>query len=252
MTTTQQPDRILWFDLETTSVNPTEARIVQVAAVLTDMNFTPVSDVIETLVNPEVEIPADTIEVHGITNEMVANAPKFRDVASGLVNFIGTAHIGGYNVIYDIQVLLAELDRLGIEFDMSNRMIIDPLTTLRIKEPRDQSTVYTYYTGETLENAHNASADIMATLRIAVAQKQKYADVNTAADMYNLSEPQNRCDLAGKIKMKDGIPVFTFGKHYNQPISENKSYLVWMLSADMPGETKKWINNYLSKENGTT
>lgn len=245
---TKQLHKIAFFDLETTSANPSECRIVQIAAVLTDMDFNPITEVISTLVNPQVPIPASATEIHGITDEMVAKAPLLIDVAPGLLAFIAECHLGGYSVKFDIQVLLNEFERLGIEFDLSGLMIIDPFVTLRVMEPRDQSTVYEYYTGEKLKDAHNAASDIFATVRIAQEQKKKYESINTPEDMWMLSEPQNQCDLAGKIKMKDGIPVFNFGKHFDNPISENKGYLSWMLTADMPMETKKWIENYLKRE----
>lgn len=246
----RQLDKIAWIDFEATGKDPNDARITQVAVFLTDMNFNVISDVISTLVNPTVPIPPSSTLVHGITDEMVVKAPLFAEIAAGLYGFIKDAHFGGYNVKYDVKLLLAELERVGITLDIEGCWLIDPLVTLRKKEPRDQSTVYTYYTGKVLDDAHNAVADITATLEIARAQIAKYEDVNSAEDMWRLSEPENQCDLSGKIKMEDGVPVFNFGKHYGRPISEEKGYLQWMMTADMPGETKKWIEKYLAKEGG--
>lgn len=240
-------EEIVFFDIESTGVDTNNDRIVQLAAFKTDMDFNPITDVFTVLVNPQITIPAGATEVHGITDEMVADMPLFTAVAPGLFNFIGNSHLAGYNVTFDILMLMSEFQRCGITFSIKNRMIIDPLVTLRVKEPRDQSTVYKYYTGETLEGAHDAAADILATHRIALEQRKKYEGLNTPADMYALSEPENRCDLSGKFKMKDGVPVFNIKPHIGKPISEQIGFLQWMLGKDFPQDTKDWIEEYLAK-----
>ena len=242
-----QYNKIAVWDTETTGIDVNKDRIIQIAVFLCDMQFNRITDTIEVLINPEMPIPQDSIDVHGITDEMVASAPLFKDVGPGLLEFIKDSHIAGYNVKFDILIIMQELSRIGLTLDMTGRMIIDPYVTLMKMEPRDQSSVYRYYTGKELIGAHGASADIAATHEIMLAQIQKYQEVNTAEDMYNLSEPESRCDLSGKIKMKNGVPVFNFGKNYEKPISEEKNYLSWMLTADMPNDTKQWIENYLNQ-----
>lgn len=239
---------IAWIDVETTGVDVNNDRIVQISVIKTDLNLTPVSDAITAYVNPNVPIPPESTEVHGITDDMVASAPTFDRIAVGLTQFIKNCHFGGYNVRFDLQVLMAELSRLNYSLSLKGLMIIDPLVTLRVKEPRDQSSVYKYYTGRDLTSAHDAEADILATLEIAQAQREKYEDVKTVEDMWRLSEPETMCDLAGKFKMKDGVPVFTFGQHIGKPIVEHISFLQWMLSKDFPQNTKDWINEFLKNQ----
>lgn len=239
-------ESIVFFDLETTGVDVNNDRIVQIGVIKTDLDFNVLSEPYSILVNPGVPIPAESTDIHGITDQQVATAPTFATIAEGVYKFIADNHIAGYNVRFDIQVLMSEFHRLGIKWDISGLMIVDPMVTLRVMEPRDQSSVYKYYTGKTLDCAHDAKADITATLEIARAQIEKYDTVSTAEDMWRLSEPENMCDLAGKFKMKDGTPVFTFGKHMGEPIANHIGFLQWMLSKDFPQNTKDWINEFLN------
>lgn len=239
-------DKVAILDVESTGVNTNEDRIVQIAVFLCDMNLNRTTDTIQSLVNPQVDIPAEATEVHSITDEMVSSAPKFSEIGPGLLSMIEGCHIGGYNVRFDILILMTEFTRIGLELNLNGRMILDPYTTLIKMEPRDQSSVYKTFTGKEMVDAHDAAADISATHEIMVAQINKYG-FNSLEEMYKVSEPENQCDLSGKIKMKNGVPVFAFGKHYEKPIAENKSYLNWMMSADMPADTKKWIEKYLNQ-----
>lgn len=243
-------NKIAFLDLETTGIDTNNDRVVQVAVFLCDLSFNRIGETIQSLINPEIPIPAKATEVHGITDIMVASQPKFSDIGPGLYNMIKDCHIAGYNVKFDILMLMNEFSRCGITFDVSDKMVIDPYVTLIKKEPRDQSSVYRYYTGKELVGAHDAAADIEASHEIIMAQIAKYGFKNVE-EIYQVSEPENQCDLSGKIKMVDGIPVFNFGNHYEKPISENISFLKWMLEKDFPIDTKRWIEKYLNQnQNG--
>lgn len=242
---------LAWIDLESTGVDSEKDSICQIAAFISDMNLNRITEVETTLVNPGVPIPASATEVHGITNEMVANAPTFAQIAQNVYDFINTSHFAGYNVVFDIRMLLAHFSRCNIAMSVAGRKIFDPLKVLQKLEPRDQSSVYKKYTGEELDNAHDAVSDILATHRIAVEQLKQHSDILTCVnDMYTITEPENTCDLSRKIVMKDGVPVFNFGpKTFGKPISEDPGFLQWMLKNDFPVDTKEWINNYF-KQNG--
>lgn len=242
--------QIVWFDLETTSAEPTEARIVQMAIVVTDRQFNIVSGPFQTLLNPEVAIPKEATEIHGITNEMVYDKPVFKDIAPGLLNFFVDKDWGFYNGIrYDSTVLLEEFNRANVSIDISGIAMIDPMIVFHKKEPRDLSAALKFYTGKELDGAHEAQADTFATIEVAKGQIRMYDDINSVEDIIAMSEPENRCDLAGKFVLKDGVPVFTFGKHRGEPIVNHKGFLNWMLDKDFPTETKKWINKFLKNGN---
>lgn len=246
-------EQILWIDLESTGTRPEKDKIVQIAAFKTDMNLNKITETLECLVNPGIPIPEDSTVVHGVSDEMVVSAQSFAEIGPSLFSFIGPCHIAGYNVIFDIIMLQEEFKRIGLVFNLKGRMIIDPLQVLRAKEPRDQSTVYTYYTGKKLEGAHHAKNDIEASLEIAKEQIIKYEDISNVSDLYTCTEPENRCDLSRKIVLKKGVPVFNFGPKFGEPIHENLTLLNWMLTKDFPVDTMNWIENYLNNNlNGTT
>lgn len=240
---------IAWFDLETTSAEPTQAKIVQMSIVVTDRELNIVDGPHQTLINPEIPIPKGASDVHGILDEHVVNAPNFKTIAEGINNFLKDKDWGFYNGIrFDSTVLLEEFNRVGIEIDLTGINFIDPMIVFHKKEPRDLTAALKFYTGQEMSDAHDATADILATIEVARGQIKRYEDVSSVDDMITLSEPEKRCDIAGKFVMEEGVPVFTFGQHRGNPISTQLGFLNWMLDKDFPTETKQWIRKFL--ENG--
>ena len=240
-------NNIAIFDLETTGTNPSEDRICQIAIYICDSNLNPLGPPRQSLINPGIPIPEQASKVHGITDEMVQNAPTFAQVAPTLLNIFQSTDWATYNGIrFDCPMLLAEFERCGIIIDISGKKLIDANVVFVKKEPRTLEAALKFYCNEELLDAHEATADTIATYKVLKGQLQRYDDINTIDDIVALSEPENRCDLAGKIIMKDGVPVFNFGANFGKPISENHGMLTWMLDKDFPAETKQWINKYLA------
>lgn len=239
---------ICWFDLETTGIDTENDRIVQIAVCITDQNLNIISGPFDTLVNPEIPISKGATETHGITDKMVANSPKFADIAGSLYATIGDCDLGGYNLKkFDVPLLMNEFNRVGINMCIIGRNIVDSYLVFSKKETRNLSNALKFYCNKEMEGAHDAKDDILATIEVARGQINHYDDISTIEDLIAVTEPENTCDLAGKIIMKNGFPVFNFGKHYGKEIKDNINYLEWMLTADMPKETKDWIEDYLFK-----
>lgn len=239
---------IAWFDVETTGVNTAVDRVVQVALLITDKDGNIIQDVLSQLINPGIPIPAESSEIHGILDEHVSGQPEFKEIASGLFNLIKDCNFAGYNVAFDIQMLVREFGLCNMALSMSDRKIIDPHKVLVKMEPRDQSSVYKYYTGNTLEDAHDAKADILATFEIAKAQLAKYSGIDSITHMHDIAGFDKMCDLDSKIVLNDdSVPVFNFGPHHGKPITEELGFLKWMLGKDFSGSTKEWINKFLNQ-----
>jgi len=222
---------IVFFDLETTGTNPAEDRIVQIACVKLHPNGKKETGCI--LVNPERTIPKEASDVHGITDAVVANAPVFRSVARDIALWLGDCDLGGYNILnFDIPLLLAEFQRCGITADMESTAIVDALKVYFKYEPRDLSSALKYYTGEDMQNAHDALADVLATIKVVEGQLHKYGDLPKDPQGYfNSSKDPDSVDLSGKLKWKEGNIVMTFGKHKNIPIHKvDRSYWTWAKS----------------------
>ena len=235
---------ICFFDLETTGIDVARDRIVEISILKIFPNGNKESKT--WLVNPTINIPVQSIAVHGITNEKVANEPTFKELASQVYNMIKDSDLAGYNSDrFDIPLLAEELLRAEVDFDMKNRVSVDVQTIFHKKEERTLSAALRFYCNQTLENAHSAAADTEATYEILKAQLDRYTDLEN--DMKALSEYTTRkksVDFAGFIALnEDGKEIFTFGKHkgalVDDVVDREPGYFGWIQNADFPLYTKK-------------
>jgi len=147
---------IVFFDLEATGLNIVQDRIVQVGFVKIFADGSPAEE-LEMKINPTVPVSAEAAAIHGLTNEMLAEEPTFKDVAQRLYDFIGEADLGGYNSNrYDVPLLQEEFYRAGLYLDTRNRRLIDAQQIFYRMEPRTLSAALKFYSGKTMENAHDA------------------------------------------------------------------------------------------------
>jgi DNA polymerase III subunit epsilon len=235
---------ICFFDLETTGIDVARDRIVEISILKVFPNGNKESKT--WLVNPEMPIPFLATQVHGITNEKVANEPTFKELSSQVYTMIKDADLAGFNSDrFDIPLLAEELLRAGVDFDMKNRVSVDIQTIFHKKEERTLSAAYKFYCNGSLENAHSAEADTNATYEILKAQLDRYDDLEN--DIKLLSEFTTRkksVDFAGFIALNDkGEEVFTFGKHKNalvdKVLEDEPGYFGWIQNAEFPLYTKK-------------
>ncbi|TAH06960.1 MAG: 3'-5' exonuclease, partial [Runella slithyformis] len=185
---------LAFFDLETTGLNIQKARIVEISVVKALINGG-----IETKtfrINPEIPIPIETSLIHGIYDEDVKDCPNFKNFAKTLANFLEGCDLAGFNSNrYDVPVLVEEFLRAGVDFDLKNRRLIDAQRIYHLMEPRTLGAAYQFYCGKSLENAHNALADTMATFEVLNAQVHHYAGVKIKNPKGELYEPvQNDMD----------------------------------------------------------
>jgi DNA polymerase-3 subunit epsilon len=235
---------IVFFDLETTGINIGTDRIVEISILKVFPNGNKESKT--WLVNPEMQIPKESSDIHGITNERVVTEPTFKELASEVSALISGCDLAGFNSNrFDIPLLAEELMRAGIDFDMQDRKAVDVQVIFHKKEQRTLSAGYQFYCGKELEGAHGAEADTNATYEILLAQLEKYEDIGTTvADLSTFSSHGKRADFAGFILCNDkDQEVFSFGKYKNRTVEsvfkENPGYHNWIQNADFPLYTKK-------------
>ncbi|PQB07630.1 DNA polymerase III subunit epsilon [Polaribacter filamentus] len=235
---------IVFFDLETTGVNIATDRIVEISILKVFPNGNKESKT--WLVNPEMEIPKESSEIHGITNEQVSTEPTFKELAQKVNEMVVGCDLAGFNSNrFDIPLLAEELMRAGIDFDMKNRKAIDVQVIFHKKEQRTLGAGYQFYCGKELEGAHGAEADTNATYEILLAQLDKYPDLeNSVAALSEFSTHGERADFAGFILMNDEKQeIFSFGKYKGRTVEEvfieNPGYNNWIQNADFPLYTKK-------------
>lgn len=232
------------FDLETTGTNVSKDRIVEICILKVNPDASRESKT--WLVNPEMPIPVGASEVHGIYDADVADAPTFREIAPKVIEMISGSDLGGFNSNrFDVPLLAEELLRAGMDFDLSKFRLVDAQTIFHKKEPRNLSAAYKFYCDKTLENAHSAEADTLATFEIIDAQVAKYEDLpNEIEGLSEYSYHNKFVDLAGYIALDDANQeIFTFGKYKGQRVKEvfqkDIGYFGWIQNADFPLYTKK-------------
>jgi DNA polymerase-3 subunit epsilon len=235
---------ICFFDLETTGINITKDRIVEISILKVNPNGT--EEKKTWLVNPEMPIPAVVVAVHGITNEKVANEPTFKELAKEINSWIKDADLGGFNSNrFDIPLLAEEMLRADEDFDMKNRQSVDVQTIFHKMEQRTLTAAFKFYCDKSLEDAHSAEADTMATYEVLKAQLDRYENLeNDTAFLADFSSRKKLADFAGFIAYdKEGDECFSFGKHKGKKVTEilekEPGYFGWLLSADFPLYTKK-------------
>lgn len=235
---------ICFFDLETTGINISKDRIVEIS--ILKINPDGSEERKTWLVNPEMPIPKEVTEIHGISDADVADQPTFKELAKAVSNMIKDSDLGGFNSNrFDIPLLAEEMLRAEVDFDMKNRVAIDVQTIFHKMEQRTLSAAYRFYCGKDLDDAHSAEADTNATYEVLKAQLEKYENLEN--NMKFLSEFSSRkkfADFAGfLIFNKDGVECFSFGKHKGKSVVEilekEPGYFGWLLNADFPLYTKK-------------
>jgi DNA polymerase-3 subunit epsilon len=235
---------ICFFDLETTGVNVSLDRIVEISILKIFPNGNKESKT--WLVNPGVPIPLEASNIHGITNDIVKNEPFFKMIASDIKSMINNCDLAGFNSNkFDIPLLAEELLRSEIDFSLDNVATIDVQNIFHKMEQRTLSAAYQFYCGKSLDNAHSSKADTLATFEVLESQIEKYDDLQANVNfLSDFSRRGKNVDLAGFIKYnKDDVPCFSFGKHKDKTVDyvlENESgYFGWLLNADFPIYTKK-------------
>lgn len=235
---------ICFFDLETTGTNVAKDRIVEIAILKVFPNGNKESKT--WLVNPEMPIPKEVVAIHGISDEKVANEPTFKELSSQVHDMIKGCDLGGYNSNrFDIPLLVEELLRAGVDFEMKNVVAVDVQTIFHKKEQRTLAAAYQFYCEKDLIDAHSAEADTTATYEVLKSQLDRYEDLQN--DMKYLADYSSRkrfADFAGFIAFdKKGEEVFAFGKfkgkNVEKVLEDEPGYYGWIQNADFPLYTKK-------------
>ena len=250
---------VAFFDLETTGLNTSHDRIVEISILKVNCNGQ--EEQKTWLLNPEMHIPDEAASVHGYTDLMVANQPTFREKAKEIAEFIGNADLAGYNILkFDLPLLMEEFLRVECDFSLEGRDFIDVMNIFMKMEPRTLKGAYRFFCHAELEGAHGAGADTKATYEVLKAMLDKYqgveyedskgvksqGPVNDMKELSRFSAHHQNADLSGQIIYDaEGKEVFQFGKHKGKRVEDvfrmEPSYYSWMMNNDFPLYTKKLI-----------
>lgn len=256
---------LVFFDVESTGLNVIRDRIVQIAMIKYPVGGGEPEE-ISMLINPGIPISEEAMSVHGITPKDLANKPVFQQVARKLLDFIGDADLAGYNSNrFDVPILMEEFARVGIEFDVSKRRTIDVQRIFYKMEPRTLSAALKYYCDKDLVDAHDALADVRATIDVFKGQIERYENVTVTDeegneapspvvnDMQQLHEFTNdlkTIDATQRLKYDNqGTVVFNFGKYNGKPVAEilykDRQYYNWILNKEFSSQVKQIVKQLL-------
>jgi DNA polymerase III subunit epsilon len=243
---------LAFIDIEATGSNVSADRIVEIAIVkvLPDGNRT----VKRKIINPQIPIPASISEIHGITDEMVKDAPTFKQAAHEIRQFLDGCDLSCYNAYrLDIPMLMEEFIRADVEFDMKGRKVVDVQKIFHQMEQRTLSAAYKFYCNKSLEGAHGAEVDAVATAEILNAQLEKYPQLGTNIDsIIKAIGEEPIIDFARRFIFNDkGVEVFNFGKHKGRPVADvlkaEPQYYDWMMKGEFPMNTKQKLTEMYTR-----
>jgi DNA polymerase III subunit epsilon len=239
------------IDLETTGVNISSDRIVEIAIVKIMPDGT--RQVKRKLINPEMPIPPGSTEVHGISNEMVKDAPTFKQAANEIKMFMSNCDLAGYNSNrFDIPLLVEEFLRAGLDIELNDRSLLDVQRVFHMMEQRTLSAAYKFYCDKILEGAHSAEVDAQATWEVLEAQVKRYPQMGASVDdIVKFTGEDQIVDFARRFVMENGVEVFNFGKHKGKPVTlvlkQEPQYYDWMMKGDFPLHTKQKLTEILNR-----
>lgn len=235
---------LVFFDLETTGIDIVKDRIIEISYVKVFPNGKEESKTMR--INPGMPIPPASTAIHGITDDDVKDCPLFKNVAKQLAAQIEGCDLAGYNSNrFDIPLLAEEFLRAGVDIDLTRRKFIDVQTIFYKMEQRTLAAAYKFYCQKSLENAHTAAADTMATYEVLKAQLDRYPELkNDVAFLSEFSSFTNNVDFAGRMVYNDkNQEVFNFGKYKGRLVEEvlkqDPAYYSWMMNGDFPLNTKQ-------------
>jgi len=232
------------FDLETTGINISKDRIVELAFIKI---FPDGSEVKKSMrFNPEIPIPLEVSLIHGIYDEDVVDKPIFASRAKEIAEEFSGCDFGGFNSNkFDFPMLVEEFLRAQVDFETENRKFVDAQRIFHMMEQRNLAAAYKFYCNKPLENAHSAEADTQATYEVLLAQIDRYENLqNDIEFLHTFSGQSNNVDLAGRMVYNDKkIAVFNFGKHKGKAVNDifktEPAYYQWIMDNDFPLETKR-------------
>jgi DNA polymerase III subunit epsilon len=243
---------LIVLDLETTGMWLEKDRIIEIAMI----KVLPSGErsVYHTRVNPAMPIPAVVTELTGISNADVKDAPLFKAIAKDVIEFIGDADLGGFNVDkFDLPLLERELREAGHSFQPRAHAVYDAQKVFHLNEKRDLTSAYALYCGKKLEGAHSALVDTEATLAVIEAQIARYGEgddqVETLA-RFNYVERQEFYDSDKRFRWWNGELYMMFGKYAKKEslreiARKDPHYLEWMLAKDFSEEVKTLVEGAL-------
>lgn len=221
---------IVCLDVETTGLNPTLNHIIQLSMVKFNSETFEIISSKNWYIKPEMDfhIESGAEKVHGITKEFILeNGVTLRSIHQEILDMLGDCDILTYNGnSFDIKFLYNDLKELGLSISFK-RKFYDSYVIECGRLSRTLAATYHRYTGHDFDNAHDACADVMATIEV-FRRQQEATKEDIDKPEFNIVAPD------GFVIYKDDILVMANGKYKDKSVVElmntDPSYIKWVWS----------------------
>ena len=149
-------------------------------------------------------------------------------------------------------ILVEEFLRVGLDFTIDGRKLVDVQRIFHMMEQRNLSAAYKFYCNKPLEDAHSAEADATATWEVFDAQIERYSQLgNTVESVVKVIDEDDIVDFARRFVKERGVEVFNFGKHKGKPVlqvlKEEPQYFDWMMRGEFSLNTKQKLQEIFQR-----
>ena len=230
-------DVFICLDCETTGLEPSIDRIIEVAAV--KFTFEETMESYETLIDPEQPIPLVSTKIHHISDEMVRGKPKIAEILPTLLKMVDRHVVVGHGIGLDIAFLATEAKRHGIACNISSCLYIDTLRMARLygESPVNSLESLRAHFNIAAEGAHRAMNDVIVNIEVF-----KFLSAN-----FTTTEA-----LVKRLQSPILLRLMPLGKHKGRPFSEIPlEYLQWAAHKDFDQDLLFSIRNELKKRKHT-
>ena len=248
---------LCFFDVEATGLHVIRDRIIQIAIRKYHADGRS-PEAYMSYINPGIPISEEAMEITGITPALLRNKPTFAQVAKEIFDFIGNADLAGYNSNrFDVPILMEEFARAGFDFQVENRRLIDVQRIFYRMEPRSLKAAHRFYCGKGIENAHDAMADVDATINVLKGQLIKYEGQDLVDDegvlpnpvkndmqvLHEFTNDNKLLDVTQRLKYnKAGQVIFNFGRYQGRIVKEvfreDRDYFHWIINKEFSVQVK--------------
>lgn len=225
--------RFICYDIESTGLDTKNDHIIEIAVAL--FTFDEVLETFETLIDPGVPIPEETIKIHNITDEMVQGKPKIGDVLRDVIKLIGSNIIVGHGIKFDIDILQNAAKRHTVPCTIENNKRIDTLRLARLygESPTNSLQALRRHFNIPEEGAHRAMSDVVVNIEVFKFLSQNFRSAK---------------ELLERLKKPILMKKMPLGKHKARPFSEiPMDYLRWAVHQDFDADLLFSIKSELSK-----
>lgn len=189
------------------------------------------------MVNPECDIPREATAIHGITNDMVENEKTFDQMAKNLFDFMADADVAGFNVRFDIEMLMGEFARAGLDYTVYNRQVFDLYDAYVKLNPRNFHAAVKQYVNPDFQEGQVISAEEYVAICGDLSNKMFDArgGMSLQETMNNIGVNTKVLDIRGFFVLdENNRATFGVGKHKGKLVADvltsDTGYYDWMKS----------------------